>query len=288
MSTSIQARKRESIAGLQVACVVGGVLAWLWMRPETRVDALAQAKAQNLAIVIHVALAGAVAMTLVLLATWRDASRARSLGLVATPIGAAIGWGFAGVFASYVLSTIAVGIYFAVSWFVSTIRSASTHLALAAHAALAPHAADNAGPLLPPTDGVVGRELANKAEWASELARIPLGWALGIAVFAGVYEEILFRGFVLGRLRVVFGRLAPRARDALAVLVSAALFALGHGYQGGLGLAQTFAAGVVLAALTVWRGTLWSAIVAHVAIDAFGLVALHAIHPLLEKLQHAR
>ena len=261
-----------SIAGVVV--VLGVMLSWLWLS----LDAPIVVRAGELATVVHVALTGALAMTLVVIATWRDESRTLSLGLVRTPVGAALGWGLAGVVASYVLSTVAVGIYFAVSWFVSTIPSASTHLS---------HVVDTAGPLSP-SGGVVGRELANKAEWASQLARIPLVWALPIAVFAGAYEEILFRGFVLGRLRVALGRLQPRRRDVIAVLSSAALFSAGHGYQGGLGLAQTFAAGVVLALLTVWRGSLWSAIIAHVAIDTFGLVALHVLHPMLERLQHTR
>ena len=261
------------IAALEIAAVVALLLTWLWTRLDARL--LPRAHATDLATVVHVALTGALAMGLVAVATWRDASRVRALGLSRTPLGAAIGWGLLGVVASYALSTIAVGIYFAVSWFVSTIPSAGAHLVV---------------PVLPggAPDGVLGRELTNKAAWASELARIPLAWALPVAIFAGVYEEILFRGFVLGRLRVALGRLAPRTRDVLAVLVSAVLFAAGHGYQGGLGLAQTFAAGVVLASLTLWRGSLWPAIVTHVAIDAFGLVAIHALHSVLERMLHAR
>jgi membrane protease YdiL (CAAX protease family) len=72
----------------------------------------------------------------------------------------------------------------------------------------------------------------------------------------------------------------------LAVLVSAILFSAGHAYQGKLGLVQTSVVGVVLGALAVWRGSIWSCIVAHVAIDTFGLFAIRVLGPALERIVH--
>jgi len=64
-----------------------------------------------------------------------------------------------------------------------------------------------------------------------------------LVVFVGLWEETVFRGFLLGRLRAVFD--APDRpetrlrRDALAVVLSGAVFAAGHVYQGALGVLQT-------------------------------------------------
>ncbi|HEX7629191.1 MAG TPA: CPBP family intramembrane glutamic endopeptidase, partial [Candidatus Methylomirabilis sp.] len=98
-------------------------------------------------------------------------------------------------------------------------------------------------------------------------------------------EETVFRGFILGRLRASIPVQdtpgATLCRDALAVVITALCFGAGHGYQGGLGLLQTTVAGVGLGALVVWRKSLWPAIGAHFAIDAFGLFVLKALQSLL-------
>ncbi len=117
------------------------------------------------------------------------------------------------------------------------------------------------------------------------LANLPGGAILPLAAFVALWEETVFRGFLLGRLRAAIPsrdtRGARRRRDALAVLVAALFFGLGHGYQGGLGLAQTTLAGVALGALAIWSRGIWPAIGAHLAIDAIGLVALKALASLL-------
>jgi membrane protease YdiL (CAAX protease family) len=117
--------------------------------------------------------------------------------------------------------------------------------------------------------------------WLERLAEIPTGAILPLTIFVGFWEETVFRGFVLGRLRAALPAAdTPRAtllRDAVAVVLCAICFGAGHGYQGALGLMQTTIAGVVLGALTVWRGSLWPAIGAHLAIDAFGLLVIKAL-----------
>ena len=134
--------------------------------------------------------------------------------------------------------------------------------------------------------GIAG-EVAHKAEWSSRLAELPLAWVLPLSMFVGFWEEIVFRGFLLGRLRVAFHEVegSPRQRNArvMAVVLSGLLFGAGHGYQGLLGLVQTSSVGVVLGGLTVWRKSLWPAIVAHLAIDTFGLVLLKVLKPMLEE-----
>ena len=74
---------------------------------------------------------------------------------------------------------------------------------------------------------------------------------------------------------------AQLRRDMLAVVISAVLFGAGHGYQGLLGLLQTTVAGLVLGALVVWRRSLWPAIGAHLAIDAFSLVMLQVLKSMI-------
>ena len=61
------------------------------------------------------------------------------------------------------------------------------------------------------------------------------------------------------------------------MLLSSAVFALGHGYQGALGIVQTGAAGIALAIVALWRKSIWPCIFAHVLIDVFGLLALRFV-----------
>jgi uncharacterized protein len=134
--------------------------------------------------------------------------------------------------------------------------------------------------------GGMAQQAADKAKWASKLGDLPLAWVLPLALFVGLWEELVFRGFLLGRLRVAFQAVdgSPRIRTAMAIGVSGLLFGAGHGYQGVLGLIQTTAVGIALGALTVWRKSLWPAVIAHLSIDTIGLVLLKVFKPLLEDL----
>jgi membrane protease YdiL (CAAX protease family) len=81
-----------------------------------------------------------------------------------------------------------------------------------------------------------------------------------LSITAGICEEILFRGFVL----VI---LAEASGTWPAILVSSLLFGLGHIYQGAAGFVKTAMVGLVLALLTVFSGSLFTAIVVHVVLD---------------------
>jgi uncharacterized protein len=117
------------------------------------------------------------------------------------------------------------------------------------------------------------------------LASLPLAAVLPLALLVGVYEELAFRGFLLSRLRAAFAaRMRARPAALAAVIVSSAAFAIGHAYQGAIGIAQTAAAGVAFALLALWRKSIWPCIFAHVAIDSFGMIALRFIRPALETL----
>lgn len=130
--------------------------------------------------------------------------------------------------------------------------------------------------------------VASRAGWMQKLSDLPTGAILPLVLFVGLWEELVFRGFLLGRLRalipVLSGPQGERTRDVLAVVVSALLFGAGHGYQGVLGVLQTTALGLVFGLLVTYARSLWPAVLAHAAIDGFGLFALKVLKPLLEKV----
>ena len=190
--------------------------------------------------------------TFMLLATARvvrrDASWRESLGLEHRPAGAMLGWSLLGFVGTYTVNIV-----------ISTAYLAS--------------------------QGNLEAVMAHRVALFGKLAEVPLGAILPIAAFVAVWEETIFRGFILGRFRASIPiQDTPEAtlrRDALAVVLTALCFGAGHGYQGGLGLLQTTVAGVGLGTLVVWRKSIWPAIGAHFAIDAFGLLALKVLQSLL-------
>jgi membrane protease YdiL (CAAX protease family) len=194
---------------------------------------------------VHVVLNGVFSVALIAFALRREPNVRGALGLEPMRVGTAIGLGLAAVATAYVVQSFAAGIYLVVS------------------------------------RANIDAELAQKQRWTSALAGIPLAAVLPLAVFVGVYEEVLFRGFLLGRLRLLFRTPMP------AVLISAVLFAAGHAYQGVLGVVQTSVVGLVLGAVAVARGSIWPCIIAHATIDTFGLVALRVLRPALERMLHA-
>jgi membrane protease YdiL (CAAX protease family) len=98
----------------------------------------------------------------------------------------------------------------------------------------------------------------------------PIGAMLLLLLLVGFYEEVVARGLLLTRARQLVGGFWPPA------LISAALFALGHFYQGIYGVVQTALFGLVLAVFTLRWGTLWPAILAHAAINMLSVLQLGA------------
>ena len=178
----------------------------------------------------------------------RDASWRESLGLGGQPVGSTLGWSLLGFVGTYVVNLVLISVYLS-------------------------------------TRGDLEAMAAQRASWLGKLAEVPTEAIFPLAAFAAVWEETVFRGFLLGRLRgslpVGETRGAALRRDALAVVLTALFFGAGHGYQGGLGLIQTTVAGITLGTLAVWRKSIWPAIGAHLSIDVFGLVALKVLKPML-------
>ncbi len=104
----------------------------------------------------------------------------------------------------------------------------------------------------------------------------PVALILPFTLFVGIHEEIFFRGFLLSRMRAIF------RSDILAIIISGILFGLAHGYQDWLGVFQTGAIGMALAALATYSRTLWPAIIAHAAFNAINLLIMPLLRGFLE------
>lgn len=88
-------------------------------------------------------------------------------------------------------------------------------------------------------------------------------WFSGVAVTAGVCEEVLYRGFCLAYVGAWVGPWA-------AVAVTSVMFGLGHLYQGRRGALKTGVAGFIAGTIYVVSGTLWLPILLHVFVDLHG------------------
>jgi membrane protease YdiL (CAAX protease family) len=101
-----------------------------------------------------------------------------------------------------------------------------------------------------------------------ELARF--SW---LSLTAGICEEFLYRGMLLGLLAGPLG-IWP------AILISSAVFGIGHAYQGPSGILRTGLVGLVMAIVVVLTGSLFVAMVAHAAIDLVqGRMLRAAVNP---------
>lgn len=84
-----------------------------------------------------------------------------------------------------------------------------------------------------------------------------------VAITAGVWEELLYRGFLIWFL-------APYGGLVAAALLSSLIFGLGHAYQGWRGVANTFLLGLVFAGFYLATKSLWWVMAAHAAVDVYG------------------
>ncbi|RKH40727.1 CPBP family intramembrane glutamic endopeptidase [Corallococcus sicarius] len=129
---------------------------------------------------------------------------------------------------------------------------------------------------------LAGKELLARKGVAAAL----LDTGLGVPAFAAImvvvtgFEEFVFRGFLVPRLRVVFGRWVP------AVLGAAVLFSVGHFYEGTLAVFQTLVMGAWFGFVFWYHGRLLPLIVAHAAFNtiSFALVMWLSRSGFLDKL----
>ena len=103
----------------------------------------------------------------------------------------------------------------------------------------------------------LAREL--EATLRERLGPLTLGEAYGLALLSGIAEEVFFRG----AMQPAWGFLP-------ATVIFAALHS-GRGRAMALWTSSALAAGAVLGALVLWRGTLFAPIVCHVLVNAVQL-----------------
>lgn len=87
-----------------------------------------------------------------------------------------------------------------------------------------------------------------------------LRWALVVSVFAGVFEEIAYRGYLMAWFGVWLGPWG-------ALAASSILFGLAHLYQGRLGVLVTAVLGALFGWIYLETGSLLLPILLHAALD---------------------
>jgi membrane protease YdiL (CAAX protease family) len=88
-----------------------------------------------------------------------------------------------------------------------------------------------------------------------------------LSVAAGAGEEITYRGYAILAL-------APLIGSGGAAVLTSVVFGTLHGYQGWLGIVRTAAMGGLFAWGFLVSGSLWPAILAHVAVDLLAGIVL--------------
>jgi membrane protease YdiL (CAAX protease family) len=95
-------------------------------------------------------------------------------------------------------------------------------------------------------------------------AELVLGGVLVVVV--ALAEETIFRGYLIRRLRTATGS------TVAAVILASVIFAVGHGYEGTIGVLTVGFMGLVFALVYLWRGSLVAPIVMHFLQDFLGIV----------------
>jgi membrane protease YdiL (CAAX protease family) len=97
---------------------------------------------------------------------------------------------------------------------------------------------------------------------------LDLTLALILVAVVAIAEETIFRGYLLLRFRTLTGG------TGWAVLLSAVVFSLGHGYEGTAGVVTVGTMGLVLALAAIWRKSLVMPITMHFLQDFLSIVLL--------------
>lgn len=241
------------VSGAQILIVVLGVFTAVYGLSRAGLGAGGTALSPSLGMFVHVSALAAISVGLSFLALAREPARIEALGLSFAPLRGRVVlmglYGLAGGVATYVINAIvSVG-------FIMVTGGIEKHIGMA----------------------------KEQHEALSSFAAIPLWVMIPVVIIAGCYEDIVFRGFLLGRLRILFRTSKAWIGDLVAIAVSSAIFGLGHIYQGWFGVMKTTAAGVCLAILVLLTKSVWPAMIAHAGIDASTIVMLHFLTPLVDK-----
>jgi membrane protease YdiL (CAAX protease family) len=85
--------------------------------------------------------------------------------------------------------------------------------------------------------------------------------AFFLVLVVAVVEETIYRGYLILRLKALFGK------ADVAVVVSAIVFMLGHGYEGIAGMITVGIMGIIFGVVYLWRGSLAAPMVMHFLMD---------------------
>ncbi len=100
---------------------------------------------------------------------------------------------------------------------------------------------------------------------------------LAIAVsllYAGLAEELIYRGFLLNRLIALIGNQSYAV--TVGVLVSSVVFGLAHSYQGIVGILTSGTIGLILAIVYLeFKKNLWIVIITHAIIDIVAAILIY-------------
>ena len=95
-------------------------------------------------------------------------------------------------------------------------------------------------------------------------------WSVGVALSAGVWEELVYRGFLAEVVRTAF----PSWHWLPVALVTGTVFGAAHLYQGARGVVLTGALGVALSSIVASTGSLLPAMLVHALIDVRSLTVI--------------
>jgi len=95
-----------------------------------------------------------------------------------------------------------------------------------------------------------------------------LALAVMLVIIVAICEETIFRGYIFLRLRTVTGS------TAAAVVLASACFAIGHGYEGSLGMATVGFMGLLFNLIYLWRKSLVTPMILHFLQDFLAIVIL--------------
>ena len=219
---------------LEITFVFGCFCAWLVVQEYTAIGSKLDSLTGGSPLYGQVAANGCLVLILVALVTVTGGSSHRDLGLRRAGAVRDLGLGFAAAAPAY-CATAALSIVLAL---------VATHFLGSSLEAMA----------------------EDKSHILSVVSTVPPWMVVPLALFIGLYEELLFRGFLLGRLARLTGSIPG------AIVSSSVAFGLMHlPSQGWIGFVQTSFLGLILALLCVWRKSLWPAMACHAGIDMAGM-----------------
>jgi len=101
-----------------------------------------------------------------------------------------------------------------------------------------------------------------------------IGFVAAIWITAALFEELIFRGFLMNRLAEIFGGTASAWR--MALIIHAVIFGLIHVYQGPTGVVMTGLTGLIFGALYLYRKrNLWNMIFLHGFINTNSMLMIY-------------